>query len=130
MIQMTNIWYTLDRGDNMTNVEDMTERKFLEFLQGIENEIDEKCGPLDWIDLTAYYSERAASWTWSNTNLDQDDAAFFVQCRKIHDLIVNKNDMYRAEMICYESETIDGTDISAEVTINARFDGAELHKDQ
>lgn len=119
----------------MTNVEDMTEREFLEFLQDIENEIDEKCGPLDWLDLTPYYSERTVSLAWSNTNLDQDDAAFFVQCRKIHDLIINKDDMYRAEMTCYETEEIEHTDgeiipIEAEVTIRARFDGGELHKDQ
>ena len=54
----------------------------------------------------------------------------FTQCRRIRDFIINKDDTYRAEMICYESEKIDGTDISAEVTINARFDGAELHEYQ
>lgn len=121
--------------DTMTNIENMTEREFLEFLTQLEEEIDKKCGPLDWIDPTAYYSERTVLWAWSNTNLDQDDAAFFVQCRKIHDLIVNKDDMYRAEMICYETEEIEHTDgsistLEAEVTIRARFDGGELHKDQ
>lgn len=117
------------------NIEDMNEKEFLEFLTQLENEIDKKCGPLDWIDLTAYYPERTVSWAWCNTNLDQNDAAFFDQCRKIHDLIISKNDMYRAEMICYEHECIEHYNgeimiIEAEVTINARFDGGELHKDQ
>ncbi len=115
-------------------VESMTEREFLEFLTCIEMEIDKKCGPLDWIDLTAWYEERRVSWAWSNTNLDQTDEQFFDQCRKIVELITDKNDDYRAELICYPAEEIDACDgiriIEAEAVINARFDGGELHEDQ
>lgn len=111
-------------------VEDMNKMEFYEFLKHLETEIDKNCGPLDWIDLTPNYAERSISWTWTNTYLEQTDEQFFAQCKRIHDFIINKDDTYRAEMICWESEKIDGTDISAEVTINARFDGAELHEDQ
>ena len=116
------------KGDIM--VEDMNKMEFYEFLKHLETEIDENCGPLDWIDLTPNYDERSISWTWTNTYLEQTDEQFFTQCRRIRDFIINKDDTYRAEMICWESEKIDDTDISAEVTINARFDGAELHEDQ
>ena len=111
-------------------VEDMNKMEFYEFLKHLETEIDKNCGPLDWIDLTPNYDERSISWTWSNTYLEQTDEQFFAQCRRIRDFIINKDDTYRAEMICWDSGKIDDTDISAEVTINARFEGAELHEDQ
>lgn len=120
--------------DTMTNIENMTEREFLEFLTQLEEEIDKKCGPLDWIDLNVWYEERRITWVWSNTNLDQTDEQFFDQCRKIVELITDKNDDYRAELICYPAEEIDACDgvriIEAEAVINARFDGGELHEDQ
>lgn len=131
------IWrieFELLQGDNM-NVEDMNEREFLEFLTKLEDEIDKKCGPLDWIDLTAYYPDYTVSWSWSNTNLDQTDAQFFDQCRQVKKLIQNKDSSYRVDMICFEHECVEHIDgsiqvIDAEVTIKARFDGGELYKDQ
>jgi hypothetical protein len=108
------------------NVKNMNKKEFLNLLQNIENEIDEKCGPLDWIDLTPYYSERTVSWTWTNTHLEQDDATFFIQCRKIYDLIINKDSVHHANMTCYEEEEVEHTDgstsvIEAEVTILVHF---------
>lgn len=110
----------------MTNVEDMTEKEFNEFLQGIENKIDKQCGPLDWIDLTPYYEERSVTWIWTNTNIKQDDEAFFNQIAKIVKLVKEMNNDYRASMVKYYSEK----DISAEAVVDARFDGGELYEDQ
>lgn len=110
------------------NIEDMNDIEFAKFLTKIEEEIDERFGPLDWIDLTPYYEQKSVTWVWSNTNIKQDDEAFFDQIAQIVKFIKEMNDDYRASMVKYYSE--EDEDLSAEAVVDARFDGGELYEGQ